>query len=252
MSIQRARPMAEQVSALLRERIRHGQYPPGSRLPSESALAQELSVSRSTVRQSLGRIEALGLIVRRQGDGTYVRKRVAEIDAQLRGVWDFHELIAASDRLPAIRTLSVHSRPLTTAEMEILGQGRPQEVLALERLFLADDEPIIYSFNLIPASLLRRDHTPSNSPRRARYETEQPLYRFLKQYCDKTIAYSISDISAALAPPDVAHHLGIALTQPLLYFNDTFYADDDEPLAYGLNYYNDKSLRMRVARAWTK
>lgn len=251
MTIQRAQPIAEQVSALLRKRIRQGQYPPGSRLPSESALAQELEVSRSTVRLSLSRIEALGLIVRKQGDGTYVRKRVTEIDTQLHGIWDFHDLIRASGREPSIRTLSAGKRPLTAGEAEALNTDQRDEVLALERLFVADGEPIIYSLNLIPLALLEAsaNHSGTGSP--LPYESELPLYIFLKRYGRQTIAYSISDISAALAPGHVAAHLNIAPAQPLLYFNDTFYGDDDDPLAFGLNYYNDHSLRVRVARAWT-
>jgi GntR family transcriptional regulator len=251
MAIQRSRPVAEQVSVLLRDRIRQGQYPPGSRLPSESALAQELNVSRSTVRLSLSRIEALGLIIRKQGDGTYVRKRVVEIDTELHGIWDFRHLIEASGRASSIQTLSVSKRYLTNLETKTLDVGHRDRVLALERLFLADNQPIIFSLNLIPASRLISPQMLSVAGRRLSYETDLPLYAFLKRYCDKPIAYSISDISAVPAPTAVAAHLGILPDQPLLHFNDTFYGDDDEPLAFGLNHYNDKSLRMRVAHAWT-
>lgn len=251
MTIQRVQPIAEQVSALLRKRIRQGQYPPGSRLPSESALAEELDVSRSTVRLSLSKIEALGLIIRRQGDGTYVRKRVTEIDTQLHGVWDFHDLIKASGRAPSIHTLSASKRPLTGREAEILNTDPGDEMLALDRLFLADGEPIIYSLNLIPIALLEAVQGPFEAGVLPPYETGLPLYRFLKRYGRKTIAYSISDLSAALAPDYVAAHLHIPSAQPLLHFNDTFYGDDDDPLAFGLNFYNDNSLRVRVARAWT-
>lgn len=247
MAIQRSRPVADQVSALLRDRIRQGVYLPGSRMPSESALAQELNVSRSTVRLALSQIEMLGLIVRKQGDGTYVRKRVIEIDTQLHGIWDFRELIEASHREPTVQTLSATRRRLTLAEAEALGTHGRTPVLALSRLFLANEEPIIYSLNLIPADLL--PETPDGDS--GAFETELPLYAFLKRYCQKSIAYSVSDISATLAPADVADRLGIAPTQPILHFTDTFYSDDDNPLAYGLNFYNDKSLRMRVARAWT-
>jgi GntR family transcriptional regulator len=251
MAIQRTRPVAEQVSVLLRDRIREGKYPPGSRLPSESALAQELNVSRSTVRLSLSRIEALGLIIRKQGDGTYVRKRVVEIDTELHGIWEFRHLIEASGRESSIRTLSVSKRYLTNLETKALNIGNRTRVLALERLFLADNQPIIFSLNLIPTSRLISPQMLSVAGRRLSYETDLPLHAFLKRYCDKPIAYSISDISAVPAPTAVAAHLGIIPDQPLLHFNDTFYGDDDEPLAFGLNHYNDKSLRMRVAHAWT-
>ena len=52
--------------------IREGRFPPGARLPTERALCEALSVSRSTVRNALGLLEGEGRIVRIGGSGTYV------------------------------------------------------------------------------------------------------------------------------------------------------------------------------------
>jgi len=48
----------------------------GDRLPPEVALAAQLGVGRSTIREALNRWEALGIIRRRRGDGTYLSARV--------------------------------------------------------------------------------------------------------------------------------------------------------------------------------
>ena len=48
----------------------------GDRLPPEVALAAQLGVGRSTIREALNRWEGLGLIRRRRGDGTYLSARV--------------------------------------------------------------------------------------------------------------------------------------------------------------------------------
>lgn len=53
-------------------RIRSGEYAPDSRLPSERALATELSVSRNTVREALDVLEARKMVRRRQGSGSFV------------------------------------------------------------------------------------------------------------------------------------------------------------------------------------
>lgn len=54
----------EQLAALLRERITSGELSVGDRLPSETALAKQAGVSRSTVREALRILEQGGLVER--------------------------------------------------------------------------------------------------------------------------------------------------------------------------------------------
>jgi GntR family transcriptional regulator, transcriptional repressor for pyruvate dehydrogenase complex len=61
--------IAEQVEALIRD----GSFAPGTRLPAERELAEQLGVSRPSIREALIALEAAGLIETRIGDGTYVR-----------------------------------------------------------------------------------------------------------------------------------------------------------------------------------
>lgn len=58
----------------LKENIVRGVYQDGQRLSGENEMAQEFGISRQTVRQALSMLEREGLIERRQGSGTYVRK----------------------------------------------------------------------------------------------------------------------------------------------------------------------------------
>jgi DNA-binding FadR family transcriptional regulator len=62
------------VLELLLERLRGSWYPPGSRLPAERALADELGVSRPTVREALAALELMGAVDTHVGAGTYVRE----------------------------------------------------------------------------------------------------------------------------------------------------------------------------------
>jgi GntR family transcriptional regulator len=71
------RQIVDQLAAL----IRSGQLPPGRRLPSFRELSVELLVSLITVRRAYSDLEAAGLIVRRQGQGTFV---AAEVEAASR------------------------------------------------------------------------------------------------------------------------------------------------------------------------
>ena len=68
------RNIGEEVYAQLEEAILSGDWPPGYKLPSETDLAEQMGVSRVTIRGALGRLSGLHLIERRQGDGTFVRE----------------------------------------------------------------------------------------------------------------------------------------------------------------------------------
>lgn len=52
--------------------IREGEYEVGDKLPLERALAEELGVSRTVVREALSSLQVAGFIEPRVGDGTYV------------------------------------------------------------------------------------------------------------------------------------------------------------------------------------
>jgi DNA-binding FadR family transcriptional regulator len=65
----------QQVADSIRKQIQSGAMPPGSRLPSEKLLAQQLGVSRPTVREAMIALEIAGLVEIRTGSGSYVRHR---------------------------------------------------------------------------------------------------------------------------------------------------------------------------------
>ncbi|MEZ4398554.1 MAG: FadR/GntR family transcriptional regulator [Kofleriaceae bacterium] len=64
--------VAEEIVEQLRSLILTGQYPPGSKLPPERDLSKRLGVNRASLREALKKLEHLGLVRIRQGDGTRV------------------------------------------------------------------------------------------------------------------------------------------------------------------------------------
>lgn len=65
--------VAEEIVEQLRELILTGQYPPGAKLPPERELSKKLGVNRASLREALKKLEHLGLVRIRQGDGTRVQ-----------------------------------------------------------------------------------------------------------------------------------------------------------------------------------
>ncbi|MDX2541027.1 FadR/GntR family transcriptional regulator [Streptomyces sp. WI04-05B] len=91
LSHPRRSALSEQVIAALRNQITSGEWPVGSRIPTEPELVAQLGVARNTVREAVRALAHNGLLDIRQGSGTYV---VAT--SELAGV--MHRRFADADR----------------------------------------------------------------------------------------------------------------------------------------------------------
>ncbi|MEU0935611.1 GntR family transcriptional regulator [Embleya sp. NPDC005971] len=72
-------PAYVRVANALRERIRAGEFPPGSRIPSRAEITATYEVGHTSALEALRLLTAEGLVEGRQGSGTYVRARRAEV-----------------------------------------------------------------------------------------------------------------------------------------------------------------------------
>ncbi|MFI6377188.1 FadR/GntR family transcriptional regulator [Streptomyces sp. NPDC050546] len=108
-----------QVRALIEDGLRAGRLSPGSRLPTERALATDLGASRAAVRQALGILEREGVITRHVGRGTFV---AAPADCEEPGVLQTSPAEIMTARLviePEIAYLAAqHATPADLAEVQ--------------------------------------------------------------------------------------------------------------------------------------
>lgn len=65
----------EEIVTQIKDAVENGQFRPGDRLPSERELAEMFGVGRTSVREALRALEAEGLIVTRQGQGTFIAQK---------------------------------------------------------------------------------------------------------------------------------------------------------------------------------
>lgn len=73
-------PLYHQLADIIIARIRSGEYPPGSRIPSEHSLAASYSIGRPTARQATDLLVRKRILIRKRGSGTFVRKKQKEVD----------------------------------------------------------------------------------------------------------------------------------------------------------------------------
>jgi GntR family transcriptional regulator len=145
------RPLYLQVCDLLTERIAGGEWRPGANLPNESDLARELGVSAGTTRKALATLQAGGLLVRRQGRGTFV---VDQASREIAGRFD--KLYGSNgERLVSdVKVLEQVVQPATEEEQARL-KIRPQEkILRTRRLRTSRGQPFLLEVAAVAASRL--------------------------------------------------------------------------------------------------
>jgi GntR family transcriptional regulator len=119
---QQQRPLYQQVVEDLRRQIHSGELPRGSQLPPDSELGDKYQASPSTVREAIKRLVSQGLVETRQGQGTFVARKIVPFVTDL-----------APDPQVGIDAGGEESRtrPTVTAERERTGRATAPEVAVL-------------------------------------------------------------------------------------------------------------------------
>lgn len=150
MELQRHQgPLYAQIRDALREQIDGRSLPPGAPLPTEDELQATYGVSRSVIRQALGQLADMGLVVRQRGRGTVVAPR--------------HEHHRRANQAGGLRQqLASAGQDLRTDVVSLSMEEPPTEAAAglgtthtwrLERIRSVDDQPVIYMSTWLSADL---------------------------------------------------------------------------------------------------
>ncbi|MGZ4649933.1 MAG: FadR/GntR family transcriptional regulator, partial [Kineosporiaceae bacterium] len=120
--------LIEQVIDQLREQIEAGTWGIGSRIPTESELAQLTGTSRNTVREAVQSLVHAGLLERRQGSGTYVLASSELAGAVSRRVATAHHVHVLEVRrtleVGAARLAALHRTPEDISRLRTLLSDR--------------------------------------------------------------------------------------------------------------------------------
>jgi GntR family transcriptional regulator len=142
-------PLYRRIQADLRGRVERGDIAPGTRIETELELMTRYGVSRATIRQALGGLIADGLLEIRRGLGTYVRAR--PVEHVMGGFYTFSREIERHGMMPGTRVLSVGIETADDRVAAALGVAPGVPIVALSRLRLADDQPVVAETSWLPA-----------------------------------------------------------------------------------------------------
>jgi GntR family transcriptional regulator len=225
-------PKYRQLRDALIERIRG--LPEGAALPTERELCADFGVSRATVRHALQRLEGEQRIYRRQGKGTFVAH--AKIEQRL-GLTSHTEEMRARGMVPGSKLIDVSRIPASAEVAVALQLGEGAEVLQIERLRLADGEPIA-----IEVLYLNAERFDGIS---AALGESGSFYQLLHSDYGVDLASADETIEAVIAGAREAELLGCGTDAPLLLLSRLSLDTRGRPTEYVRSLYRGDRFRLR-------
>jgi GntR family phosphonate transport system transcriptional regulator len=144
----------QRIAEVLAAEIGSGSFPPGARLPTETALAQRFGVNRHTLRQAIGALSTAGLVSVQHGRGTFVRP-APMLEYPIGARTRFSEILSRQSLMADGELLAVRESPATAEVAEALGLPVATPVMVLEILRRADGLPVSVTTSHLPAPRFR-------------------------------------------------------------------------------------------------
>lgn len=213
---------------------------PGTFLPSEPELADQLGVSRSTLREALRLFEAQGMIIRRRGVGTYVAKPPRVIESGLEVLSSIDTLAAQIGLELDARDLKLEERLADSTAASWLGVPVGHPIIEIKRVIVADGRAVAYFYDCLPSEFL--------SPKEVTHGFSGSVLSLLMERGRPTLDRSQADITALPADTDIARSLRIHPGDVLLFLEARLLAEDGRVVDHSRSYFLPGTFKFHAVR----
>lgn len=229
-------PLYYQLAEWVREQIRVGALKPGERLPSERELSEQAGISRMTARQAVAYLVREGLIIVRQGVGTFVvEPKLTHDPLHLLG---FSAEIIRQGGKPSSRVLvqTIVSPPQSVAVG--LDLSAAERVVQIARLRLSHDTPLLLETVFVPAALCPGLESEDLAGR--------SLYELLTERYGLELTHTKQTIEATMANDYEAELFNVAPGTPMMLLEGVTYSASQHPVEYFKAIYRGDRFKFTV------
>ncbi len=228
-------PLYVQLMEELETSIRNGVYKPGDKIMTEAEMAKEYGVSLITVRKAVGSLMEKGLVVRKQGKGTFVTK--PKYSRNMKKLQSFTEMCEQMGVKPGAQVLENRLIMADKKVADRLGIEPGSNVVYISRLRLADGEPVQVEKSYFPlkyAFLLEEDLNNGS------------MFECLKEKAGAKVASSEKMIELCRATAEEAALMDVKKGDYLLFVKSTAYDENGEPMYAGIQLINGDRFSLYV------
>ncbi|MDY6873595.1 MAG: GntR family transcriptional regulator [Chloroflexota bacterium] len=214
--------------------------PKGTKLPSEPKLAEELGVSRATLREAMRTFESQGLLRRRQGLGTFVVHPSQVIES---GLEVLESLETQAEKIGLDLCMGDYEvNPIKANERlaQKLNVKPGDPLVDIRRVILTEGAPVAYLIDILPEGII--------SPKTLEEQFTGSVLDLLIHLDEPPLSISKTEISASNAPSDVAKALDIQRGDTLLLLNGLLFDADGDPIDVSHSYFLPGYFRLHIIR----
>ena len=215
-------PLYVQTKALLEHALEAGEWPPGTAIPAEVALAARFGVSQGTVRKAIGALAAANLLVRRQGKGTFVATHTEEPASNFR----FLRIRRNDGRpeYPGSRLIDLRRGKAGAEVARALAIKQGDGIYILRRILDYASRPVVLDEITLPAALF-------NGLTRARFSGYPgSMYGFFETEFGVRMLRAEERLYAVAADRAAAELLDVVAGSPLLAVDRISFTYGDRPV----------------------
>jgi GntR family transcriptional regulator len=232
-------PLYLQLKDAILADIHQGLLQPGDRIGSEMELERLHQVSRITVRQAINGLVQDGELYRVPGKGTYVSARKV---APVAAFTSFSENMRSLGLLPSYRVIRADVCDPTPRVREELRLRETEQALRLERVLLADGEPIGFQRGYYPPAVLAGSGELMN----AEHLGKSSLYDLFEQKLSLQLWRAEETIEPANAGGEEVELLAIPAGTPVLVVRRLSFLESGEPIETVKLVFRGDKYRYRV------
>lgn len=219
-----------QAEDILRQMILKEEYVNGKLLPKEVLLAQDLGISRNTLRQAINTLVNEGLLIRKKGYGTKVAKK--EVFGNARDWMSFSQEMQKMGIEVYDFEKSI-TRKYPNAEIaNFFDVAIEDRLITLERVRGKVSAPIVYFISYFNPIV---DFSADES-------FDEPLYDIIEKKKGFVLNISREEISAMLADDFLADKLDVKIGDPILMRKRYVFDINETPIEYNIGYYRADSF----------
>lgn len=214
-----------------------------NKLPNEDLLANLFGVSRITIRSALNELASEGIVFRQQGRGTFVNIEALQMKVTLNPAVEFEDMIRKSGYSVDVKIIKAYTQTVSNRIAKILQIEPTDEVLVIERMYYADNNPAALVIDYLPKKYIKEEITSN--------EHSLSIFKIVNIKCGRKITWDRLELLTISIgeDPKLGKYFDTAdPAKSLLLCESINFDESNSPIVFALEYIDTNFIRFNSIR----